>query len=290
MGQVQTNNTALQYAIELTETNPALIGVLPGEQGQPGTPTWYGLEPNSYGAIGADITTVARNPISPNRQRRKGTITDLDSSSEFEADLTMSHFQDFAEGFVFSRFIGIESYIPSSVDTDSYTVAAGTALSEGTLIYARGFSNSANNGLKNVGTGSTTTDIVVIETLTLEATVPNNAVIEVAGFRTSAGDLDVTAINANEITITSASNILNNSSLGLTPGSAIFFGGESVINRFSTAGNHGYGEIVSVATDGSQIVINNVQQSWSVESNTTQEVDFYVGKFLRNVSQIMRIF
>ena len=45
MGRVLSNNTTLQYAIELTETDPNLIGVLPGEDGQSGTPTWFELEP-----------------------------------------------------------------------------------------------------------------------------------------------------------------------------------------------------------------------------------------------------
>ena len=85
MGRVLTNNTTLSYAVEET------LGVLPG------SPTWFILEPNSIGTYGATITTVARSPVSQNRQRRKGTVTDLDSAVEWEGDLTLSHFVDFIQ-------------------------------------------------------------------------------------------------------------------------------------------------------------------------------------------------
>lgn len=284
MGRVLTNNTSLQYAIELTETDPDLIGVLPGEQGQPGTPTWNVLEPNSYGTIGADISTVARNPISKNRQNQKGTTTDLDSTADFEADLTLSHFEDIGEGFIFSNFVGASKFIPTSVDADSYTVPPGLALTQRTLVYARAFSNSANNGLKLVDIGSTTTDIVIDGAgLVVEGTPPSNAILEVAGFRSVAGDLDVSNVSGGEITITSAANIFNNPELGLIAGMAVFFGGAAAINRFSTAANRGYAQIVSIATDGSSLVVNSAQQVWTTEVNTLQEVDIYVGQFLRNV-------
>lgn len=283
MGRVLTNNTALQYAIESTELADGVIGLLPGETGAPaGTPVWYELEPNTYGNIGSTISTVARNPISRNRQNRKGTITDLDSAAEFEADLTFSHFIDFAEGFVFSTFNGSEIFDPASTDTDSYTVVAGSALTANTLVYGRGFTETANNGLKLVDTGATTTDIPVTTALVAE-TAPSNATVEVAGFRTAAGDLAVTTVSGTQVTITSTANIFNDNGLNLQPGAAIFFGGAAAINQFTNSENVGYGRIVSVANDGSQVVIDKTSQTWTTEAAVAQEVDFYVGQFLRNV-------
>lgn len=283
MGRVLTNNTALQYAIESTELANGVIGLLPGENGAPaGTPEWFEIEPNTYGTIGADITTVARNPISTNRQNRKGTITDLDSTIDFEADATLSHVINFAEGFVFASFTGAEVFNPSAVDADSYTVASGSVLTQNTLVYGRGFDVVTNNGLKVVGLGSTATDIVV-SGVAIEASPPAKATVEVAGFRTAAGDLDVTVIGT-QVTITSAANIFNDPGLNLTAGSGIFFGGATALTNFSQSGNRGYARIVSVATDGSQIVIDKTAQAWELETNnTTQTVDFYVGRFLRNV-------
>ena len=56
MGRVLTNNVGVAYSIE------SALGVA-------GT-TWKQLEPNDIPAMGAEITTVARSPISRSRQRR----------------------------------------------------------------------------------------------------------------------------------------------------------------------------------------------------------------------------
>lgn len=283
MGRVLSNDTGLSVARESTELTNGVVGLLPGENGAPpGTAVWSQLEPNQPGSIGADIDNVKRNPISANRQNRKGTIVDLNSGAEFEADFTLSHFDEFIEGFCFSQFRGAEVFDPSATDTDSYTVDTGSVLTARTLVYGRGFSNTNNNGLKLVDTGASATDIPVTTTLVTEASPPNSATVEVAGFRSAAGDLDVTVIGT-QVTITSAANIFNEPGLDILPGSGIFFGGDAAINRFTDVNNVGYARIVSIAGDGSSIVIDKTAQSWVIEANTTQEVDFYIGKFVRNV-------
>src|SRR5258707_12005770 len=92
MARVLTNNCSLSVAIESS------IGVLPG------SPTWFLLEPNGISTYGATIKTVPRSPISKLRQRRKGTIVDLDSSVEFEHDTTKEAMILFSEGFVFATY------------------------------------------------------------------------------------------------------------------------------------------------------------------------------------------
>ncbi len=288
MGRVLTNNVSLEYAIESTELTAGVVGLLKGETGAPaGVPQWFTLEPNSYGTIGTEITTVPRNPISNTRQRRKGAITDIDSSAEFEIDTTFSHMIDFSEGFVMAKFDGAIQFVPTSSDADSYTVNDLTVvLDQNTLVYARGFANSLNNGLKVVGAGSTSTDIVV-GGLAIEAPT-GNVKVEVAGFRSAAGDLAVTTVSPSssglQVTITSAANIFNSTALNLVPGVHICFAaGSNAINKFADAANIGYAMIVSVAGDGSEIVIDNTFQTWNVEAGAAQEVEFFVGQYLRNV-------
>lgn len=271
MGRSLTNNTSLQYAIEQS------IGVLPG------SPTWKTLEPNTIGTIGAEITTVARNPISKNRQRRKGTIVDLDSTAEFEMDITLSHYLDFVEGFSFASAVGIETYDPSSVSasTDAYTVASGSVLANGTIVYAKGFTQTANNGLKIVNGTATATSISVFQALADEASPPSNATVEVAGFRSLAGDLAVTSVSGTDVTINSTAGIFTNNGLNITVGGWVYFGGANATNKFTNAQNVGYGRVVSV--DANDLVIDKTSQTWVTEAAGSQAVDIYCGSYVRNV-------
>jgi hypothetical protein len=268
MGRVLTNNISLAYTIEET------LGVLPT------TPAWKTLEPNAINTFGSSITTVARSPISKSRQRRKGTVTDLDSSVEFDGDMTLDHFIDFVEGFLFSSLVGQTVTVPTAVvggATDEYTVPAmAAAIPAGHLVYTRGFALSANNGLKVVDTGGSTTAVPITTDLSDEVTPPTNAELAVCGVRTAAGDLDVDA----DGNITSA--VLDFTTLGLYAGQAVWVGGDAAINRFSTAANKGFVRVAAVAAH--LLTIDKTGQAFVTEANTTQEVDLYFGRFIRNVS------
>jgi len=269
MGRTLTNNLSLAYAIEQS------LGVLPG------SPSWKLLEPNEINTFGSTITTVARSPISKNRQRRKGAVTDLDSNVEFAGDLTLEHFIDFIEGFCFSNFIGAEHTIPTAVTgaaTDEYTIPAlSSAIPSGRLVYGRGFTNSDNNGLKVVDTGSTTTTIPVTTDLADETPgATQNVSVDVCGVRSAVGDLDVDA--SGNLTSTA----LDFTTLGLTVGQAIWIGGDAAINRFSDAANKGFARVTAIAAN--LLTLDKKGQAFVTEANTTQLVDLYFGRFVRNVS------
>src|SRR5687767_11224840 len=115
MGRVLTNATTLQVATE------SALGVQP-------TSGWKTVEPTTIGKYGPTLTKLTREPISENRQRRKGALTDLDSSVEFEADLTYDHFKMFIEGLMFATAKGNTIFNPTAVTATGYTVASGGAL------------------------------------------------------------------------------------------------------------------------------------------------------------------
>jgi len=267
MGRVLTNNLGLAYAAETS------LGVLPG------SPSWKTLEPNAINTFGSSVTTVARSPISKERQRRKGTVTDLDSAVEFDGDMTLDHFIDFAEGFMFASFTGPVVTVPTAVAaaTDDYAVPTMAAvIPAGRLVYARGFTNADNNGLKVVDSGGTTTSVPVTDSLVDEASPPTNAELALCGVRTAAGDLDVDA----DGNITSAA--LDFTTLGVRAGQVVWVGGDAAINRFTSAANKGFVRLVSVAAH--LLAIDKTGQTFVTEANTTQEVDIYFGRFLRNVA------
>lgn len=272
MSRVLTNTVSLAYAIETA------LGVA-------GT-TWKLVEPNAISSFGPEISTVSRNPISKDRQRKKGTTTDLDSAAEFDADLTMEHFIDFSEAFCFAVFNGPIKFGPQETDdvtavtgANSFTVDANGDLNEDDLVFSRGFTNADNNGLHEVASGSTGTDLVVESTLVAEASPPTNATVEFCGIRTAAGDLDVTVAGG---VVTLTSTVLDFTTLELTVGQAIWVGGDLAINQFTNSDNAGFGRVVSIAANA--MVIDKTEGSWATEANTTQLVDLYFGKFLRNVS------
>lgn len=160
MSRVLTRNFGLAYALEETQGDV------------PSSPTWKTLEPNRITAWGNRITTVARDPISKNRQRRKGTVTDRDVTTEFEADVTMDSLVDFAEGFMFAVAHGGTVLRPVSIDgSGNYTFVATAQpyMFAESLVYVRGLPNSENNGLHVIDT--VTAAVAATGTLTFASNV-----------------------------------------------------------------------------------------------------------------------
>lgn len=296
MGRVLTNFTGLRATIESS------VGVLPG------SPQWFVVEFETIGAYGATITTVARRPIGTTRGRRKGTVVDLDSSVEFETDLTIDAFTRFAEGFVFSEWANKEfdlrastGTVPPPAVTNGYTIDAASALlagklqwvtaSYGTLVYAKGYSTAANNGLKvltaDVATSGTTVTCgsqgVVAET------PPTNASLQVAGVRIL-DDEDLTlTVSGSTATLVSAGAISNWATLGLRAGMFIHIGSADadgvVQNGLGTDGTevYGYARIVSVSS--ATLNLDKLSSTLASSAGAASEVqDILFGRFLRNVA------
>ena len=279
MARTLTNNMSLAYAVE------ASVGTLPG------SPTWKLLEPNDLGAYGATITTVARRPISKNRQKQKGAVTDLDSTVEFEADLTMDSFADFAAVFTFAEPTNTNVFFrAANVGAGGYTITAATpsqaaklqwvTSAQASLVWAQGYVNAANNGLKvltaDTGSGGTTIAFsgAVVET------APANATVEIAGIRSPSGDLAITVAGASA-TMTSAAAI-NFTTLGLTVGQFIHIGGTTTTNQFTNG--KGYARVVTIAA--ATLTLDKVTGTLVTDANTAtpKAVDILFGRFIRNVA------
>jgi hypothetical protein len=284
MGRVVTNATSLSVARE------ASLGVLPAE------PQWFELEPNNIPAWGTTISKETRTPISKARARRKGSITDMDSGVEVEADLTLQHLRLFAEGFLFSVAVGPEAFLTTAATATGYTVAALSATAAGhlvyngagagavSLVYTIGFDNDLNNGLKAV-TAAHAPGATEIKVAGNVAQVPDASAmteVAIAGVRGAAGDLE---IDANGDLISTA---LDFTTLGLEEGQTIHVGGLDVANQFFNEENLGFARVAEIAAN--KLTLEKKDQTFVLDDGTSTgagganlRIDILFGQFVRNV-------
>jgi len=284
MGRVITNATSLSFARE------ASLGVLPG------SPQWFVTEPNNITAWGTTINKEARSPISQARARRKGVVTDMDSSVEFEADLTLSHLRYFAESFLFSVAVGGDAYLTSAATVTGYTVPALSAAQAGRLLYssagagavslimATGFTNAANNGLKPVTATHATsaTEIKVAGNVAEVPAVTTHVEAAIAGVRGAAGDLEIDA--SGDL----ISTVLDFTTLGLVAGQVIHVGGVDVAHQFFNSENIGFARVKTIAAH--KLTLEKRDQDFVLDDGTDTgsggtnlRIDILFGQFVRNV-------
>ncbi len=301
MGRVLTNNFSLSYAVQAAFDDFTTVA---GD--------WKLTEPNEVANFGPTITTVARNPISRLRGARKGTITDLDAAVEFTADLTLDSYVDFIEGFMFSvgENVDIRSIATAAINaTSNYTVPAisAPALAKlqqssdlASLVFARGFSEDANNGLKQLGVGSTTTSIVVTDTLTDETVTADTqlATVEVAGLKLlDAGTMVSTwtwNAGTKQGTLTFTTGAIDPTSLGLAVGMFVHIGSPdgaggvaNALNDSVDSDTFGYGRIVSFGDTPDTIVLDKVDstlQNGATNGAGSEDLDILFGLYIRNVA------
>jgi hypothetical protein len=277
MGRSLTNNLSLAYAIE------ASVGVLPG------SPSWKLVEPNDVTMLGAETEKVSRSPISKNIQRRKGAIVDLNSGFEVELDATYEHTGDFVNGFLWalskgtitSGGVAVTKIVPTAVTTTAYTVPLlGNVIAQNRLIYARGFSNAVNNGLKVVDAAGSTTSIPVTGggMVAESPAATQNATVELAGVRGATGDITISA--AGNI----VSTALNWTTLapGLTVGQWIKIGGAAVANQFTNTVNNGYARVTAISA--TTLTLDKRNATFVTDSGAAKNIDVYFGTFVRNVT------
>lgn len=196
VNKVDSNITGLSLAEEVC------LKQLPTLAADGFDPTWYAMEPNAYSDFGGDLTTVARQPLSASRQRKKGTVTDLSSGGGFNTDLTKSNLVKWLQGFFFATAREKPATAPlngavvplTSIATsdDSFNAASGLLRFFAGHIIATRNALAANNGRHLV---STVTDVkvTVAENLTDEATPAATASLHAVGFRFAAGIASLTA-------------------------------------------------------------------------------------------------
>lgn len=214
----------------------------------PATGTWQTREPNSFDDFGGEYTKVARRPFSPSRQRKKGSVADLDADGGYNEDLTQNNMQGELEEFFFAaiRATPVQTNVAAVAATDDYTVADSSGFLTGHIILASGFDIAANNGLHVLNGITDGTHVSTGDSLTDEAAATKQQ-IKVVGFQFTAGDLEMTAAVGNSFVLSTTTQDLD--VLGLIPGQWVFIGGGAAGDSFVDGGEPltGYARI---AVDG----------------------------------------
>lgn len=269
---------AIRKKIDSNETELAFAEEVLGAPGTlPVTPDWYPLEPNDYSDFGGKLTLLARRPINSSRQRKKGSITDLDASGGFNQDLTQENTQRLLQGFLYASYREKTAAAFTSVSVTGFVVADETIFKVGQLILAKGSAVSGNNGLKLVASLDAGSHEVRVAGLAVDAGPAATASISVVGFQAAAGDIDVVT-TGNFATLTSTA--LDFTTLGLIPGEFFYIGGDGAGTFFADAVNNGIKRIYSVAAHS--LVIDKSASPMLAVADTANTVRFFFGRVLKN--------
>lgn len=261
--KIDSNITGLAYAKEES------LGVLPV------TPIWVPLEPNGYDDFGGELTTVARNPINPGRQRKKGVVTDLDASGGYETDLTQTNLQDLLQSFFFAlarrkNDLAVTTLVASS---DTINVAAGGAgYRTGDLALMTGFAVIANNRLAKVVSSTGTT--IVVDDVPSNDTVGN---VTRVGFEFASGDATIDVSGALPALVTTTKDLTQ---LGVIPGEIIYIGGDGAAFSFANAVNNGWARVKSVTTN--RMTLDKTSGVMVTDAGTGKTLRLFVGRVLKN--------
>lgn len=263
-------------ADEVTVT-PAL-GTLGGGAGATGQSGWLTLEPNEFDDFGGELELLARRPINPSRQRKKGAIVDLDAQGGFSQDFTNENAFELVQGFMYARARSKAFSVPIAALAAGFRVDSTSGFAVGSLILAKGFRNS-DDGLKLV----TLIDDDVLEVeggLTVDANPPDDARLRVVGEQFPLNDL--------EVVVTAGFPVLRRSTgtwedQNLIPGEWIFVGGDSAATRFGVAANNGPKRIREI--NGQDLILDKTDSEMVVdvaEPGEATTIQVFYGHVIKN--------
>ena len=260
---VDSNSTSLSYCYEV--------------QGSPGTistPTWYKLQPNSYGTFGGAVRTVARSPIAEGRQNSKGVLVDQDAAVAFENDFTQNNFKEMMPALFFADWRETANQISTLVDSTDYTVGSTTGFVVGSLVFAENFAVTGNNGLKKV----TTVTGTKLSCSGLAAETPGaTARVTVVGVEGGSGDITLTVSGD---TATFGSTTLDFTTLGLLAGQWIWVGGDSAGTKLATAASNGFYRISTIAANS--LACDRIPTGAATDNGSGKTLRIFWGHVIHN--------
>ncbi len=274
-GGVAGNALALltNNATALVLSGPTLTGGL-----DDAVVNWFPLEPNEYGDFGATITTVARAPINPSRQRKKGVVTDLEATAGYTSDMVGAEMDIMMEAFCFAETRRKAEASPTAVVAAGYSVAnaAAAGFAVGNLIRGIGYAEPVNNRLSQVSAVTGAQITVLGGGLVAEPNPAAAAQVKKVGQQFAAGDITLTLVGGL-FRLNATAGSFN--ALGLIAGEWIYIGGDEASTRFASGA--GFARVDTV-TD-KQLTLGKVR--WAnpeADAGTGVTLRIFVGNVIRN--------
>lgn len=277
--KIDSNDTGLRFAVE------KCLKQLPTLAADGADPIWMPLEPNSYGDMGASVTTVARDPINPSRQRQKGVVTDLEAQASFQMDLTGRNHLYMLQSYMFALAREKPTTAPLNAPqlaVTGVTAASGYAMNDsfasqnavGDLIFAEGFSIPGNNGMKVVS--AVTSGNVKAVGLTDEASPPAGARVTQVGIQAASADVALT-VSGSLVRLTATA--LNFTTLGLVEGEWIYIGGDAIGTHFAS-NVQGFARVDEIAAG----YLTLGKTSWTpvADAGTGKTIQIFYGTVIKN--------
>jgi tail tube protein len=233
----------------LNHQNGSLTSLYAAEEASPGVlpdgPVWEEREPNSYANFGGAFTMSRRNPLSHDRQARRGEVSDNSPTAEYQEDFTPTNMIRPMRSFLFAEARQRPSTAPINqlVVVVTHTTAAQFHAAAGLdrfrighILKPRGFAEASTNAGIRVVTAAGALTATVAPVMTPEPDSPESAVLEAVGFQFSAGDLTLTRL-ADGVVLTTDMAGVDFTTMGFVPGEWHFIGGDTAATRFAEPGN-----------------------------------------------------
>lgn len=173
---------------------------------------------------------------------------------------------------------------------DSFTInSVPDSVFTGTILLAKGYSSSANNGLKDV-VSTTASEIIVAQALENEAQPPVGASLKVVGHTFAASDVELEVQESSpgvtsgfRLVVTAGSFLEYN----LVPGSWIYIGGDDAGSFFEDSGSlrmGGYARIAldGVSSDGKTVTFDKATFTPEDDAGTGVSLKVYFSDVIKN--------
>lgn len=254
------------------------------------TTGWNIFQPDTVDTYTAAVTKTTRRPVGSGKQRKAGRVTQISAGFGFTGAATWDSSIFACRGISYSDSTTDITIWESNVSasSQSYSIGALTTaqrdrLSTNTLLYARGFTNGVNNGLKILaGTPSSGQTTLTVTGLASETARPEHSV-EVAGFRANASDVSYSIAPNGDLVI--AATNLDFTEHGLIPGQMIYIGGDDLVNKFTDSnGNAIEGLCIIRSIASGMLTLSHYDSRFTgTNGGSGKRIDFYFPRVFRNL-------